>query len=132
MAKQAPKQASNHKGRLLKFIGSVAYVVVVFSLWTNPPAWLAGGLWTSLPALALGIIAATAVLSSIAYFFATLGGTMMAKNDDENMRMMNMWTWKTGMWASFSLFVLTLPGPWSWVVLIGFVLSLIGSAATMM
>lgn len=129
MAKQQP----NYAGWLLKFIGSVAYLYVVWQIWSSPPAWLAGGLSASLPALGLGIIAATAVLSSVVYFLGTLGWAMMAKSskDEKSMRM-SMWVWKTGMWSAFTLFVLTLPGSLSWVVLIGFVLSLIGSAMSMM
>lgn len=133
MAKQPPKQKPNYTGSLLMFIGSIAFVFVVFQIWGTPPAWLSGGISASLPALVLGIIAATAVVSSIAYLLATLGSCIMVKsdNEDRNMRM-TRWTQKMGTWSAFTLLVLTLPGPLSWVVLIGLVLSLIGSAMSMM
>ncbi len=129
MAKQSPK----HLGWLFKLVGSLAYLYVTWQIWASPPLWLVGGLSASLATLGLGMIAATAVLSSVAYFFATFGSGFMEnkKETDMNMRM-SAWTWRMGTWSAFSLFVLTIPGPWSWVVLIGFVLSMIGSAMSMM
>lgn len=127
MAKQ-----KNGTGWLLRFVASLAYLYVVWQLWSSPPGWLANGLSASLAAFGLGIIMATAVISSVSYVIATFSsGMMTGAKKEEDMRM-SMWTWRMGMWSAFTLFVLTLPGPWSWLVLIGFVLSLIGTGMSKM
>ncbi len=115
----------NYTASLLKFIGSFAFIYVIWSIWMSPPAWLADGISASLPAFGLGLFAASAVLTSFALFIATLANSVYMA--DGTAQHMQMWSWKMGMWSAFALFVLTLPGPKSWLVFIGFILYSVGN-----
>ncbi len=124
---QAKSKPNNSFAWLLKFIGSLAYVYVAWQILASPPAWFSLGPSLSIQLLGLYIIAAVGIMSAIGLLLATL---FSFKMDDSGIT--SMLTWKMAMWSTFTLLVLTLPGPSLWIVLIGFVLYSVGSAAARM
>ncbi len=103
---------------VLRFVGSVAYLAVVWSLWQSAAGGAAWGLFAP-------VLFGLAVVSTVSLFLVTLaelGGTLGGSTE---------WAGKATLLGGFSLFGLlpTVSGAWaswSWVVLVGFVLAYIG------
>jgi hypothetical protein len=104
---------------VLRFVGSLAYLAVVWQLWQSVSAVGAAGANVFSPVL-FGL----AVVASVSLFLVTLadlGGGNVGKE----------WSMKATLLGGFSLFAL-LPlvsgawTSWSWVALVGFVLAYVG------
>lgn len=103
----------------LKFVGSLAYLDVVWDLWK-------GGVG---PAGVFGpVLFGLAVVMAVGFFIMTLVSLM--SNDD----MMKQWSMKSALLAGFALLALLAPtaatagwSSWAWVALVGFVLSYVGN-----
>ncbi len=111
------KNTTNWTAWVLKFVGSLAYLWVVWGLWTNGVN--AGTFGTVLFGLA--------VVMSVGFFITTL--VALTAPSSEKMR---NWSSKSAFVAGFALASLLAPvaGPAAgglWVVLVGFILAYVGN-----
>src|SRR5271156_4324470 len=114
----ANKKATNWTAWVLKFVGSLAYLYVVWQLWAGVgPAGVFGP-----------VLFGLAVVMAVGFFIMTLVSLM--SNEDE----MKAWSMKSSLVAGFALLALTAPtaataawSSWALVALIGFVLAYVGT-----
>ena len=103
---------------ILRFVGSLVYLVVVSELWQNGQSVAATGVFAP-------VLFAIAVVASVTLFLVTLAG--LGDGVESGMD----WSCKATLLGAFALFGL-LPevagawASWSWVTLVGFVLAYIG------
>jgi len=111
----------------LRFVGSLAFLAVVWQLW--------GGVTAPVSAYATSVFAPVlfgiAVVSSVSLFLGTLAALAAPGKD------MGSWNGKLVTWSGFSLLALltVVPGgwaTWSWIALVGFVLAFVGVGMDMM
>jgi hypothetical protein len=104
---------------VLKFVGALAYLDVVWTLWQAPQTSVFGP-----------VLVGLAVVMSVGFFIGTLVN-LMGSNDDK----MKMWNARQAMIAGFALLSLmatgSVTGTLSWVALVGFVLSYVGNGMDM-
>lgn len=102
---------SNMTAWILKFVGSLAYLYVLWWLWGMS---LSG----TFSAVLFGLAAVTSV-----GFFITTVVSLMANNGD-----MQMWSTKAALMAGFALLALTFPtSTWTLFALVGFILAYVGN-----
>ncbi|MDE1768215.1 MAG: hypothetical protein KGH64_00220 [Candidatus Micrarchaeota archaeon] len=110
-----PNKKPNWTSWVLRFVGSLAYLGVVWQLWQ-------AGL--SSANILNPILFGLAVVTSIAFFFVTLAD-LMGNSDIKT----KDWSMKTNFYAGFALLALVAPaaGTWALIALVGFILAYIGS-----
>jgi hypothetical protein len=104
---------------VLRFVGSLAYLAVVWSLWQSTAVvGVAGNVFAP-------VLFGIAVVAAVSLFLVTLAGIGAPSDPSRE------WSGKATMLGGFALFAL-LPlvagawTTWSWVALVGFVLAYIG------
>ena len=113
MANKKPNWAS----WALRFVGSLAYLAVVWQLWQDAALALGGNVFAP-------VLFGVSVVAAVSLFLVTLADLGGGASGME-------WAGKATMWGGFALFAL-LPmvagawASWSWVVLVGFVLAYVG------
>lgn len=115
MANKKPNWAS----WVLRFVGSLAYLAVVWQLWQEAPA--VGAAVNVFAPVLFGL----AVVASVSLFLLTLADLGRGAGSVKE------WSGKATLWGGFALVGLLalVPGAWaswSWVALVGFVLAYIG------
>lgn len=107
----------------LRFIGSLAYLAVVWELWQGAEA--AGALYTA--SVFAPVLFGLAVVTSVSMFLGILAE--LAGPSDK----MKAWSGKVSMLGGFALIALlaivggAVWSTWSWIALLGFVLAIVGS-----
>ncbi len=118
MSFMANKKATNWTAWILKFVGSLAYLYVVWQLWAGiGPAGVFGP-----------ILFGLAVVMAVGFFIMTLVSLMSNDNEIKN------WSGKSAVVAGFALLAITAPtvatagwSSWTLVALVGFILAYVGT-----
>ena len=111
----------------LRFLASLFFLYVLFGGTTAGTGWWSPWVTVGAGSIWLPILFAVAVLSSIGLFFSSLAGLVWRSSVGMS--------GKLGLTASFALVALTVSPAWSgvfWVVILGFILSWVGSAVEWM
>ncbi len=120
------KNASNGNSApafVLAFLGSLAYLYVVYGLVTN---WHTPALFAGVGAVFLPIFAGVGILSAIGLFLASFS---LLKGDKKSKE----WIWKSTLWGGVALVALTVGDVASvGIILLGFILATIGSMVAAM
>lgn len=114
----------------LRFVGSLAYLVVVWQLWQGIGAGTPGGTALYTSNVFAPVLFGLAVISAVSLFLGTLASLAGSGKD------MSAWNWRLSAMGGFSLLsiVSLIPGSssWAWIALVGFVLAFIGIGMDMM
>ncbi len=110
------KNTTNWTSWILKFVGSLAYLYVVWWLWQV-------GVGTGVLS---PVLFGFAVVFSVSFFIMTL--VALTSGADK----MKEWSMKSSLWAGVALIALTAPTTgyattWLWLALVGFVLAYVGN-----
>jgi hypothetical protein len=109
---------TNWTAWVLKFVGSLAYLYVVWQLWAGVgPAGIFGP-----------ILFGLAVVMAVGFFIMTLV-SLMSNNDE-----LKDGSMKSSLLTGFALLALLAPtaataawGSWAWIALVGFILAYVGT-----
>ena len=112
----------NTWGFVLTLLGALVFLYVSYNLLTN---WSVSSVFTGAGAVLLPVFAGVSVISAITLFFANFA-TLKGNKSSE------MWGLKLEAVTGITLLALTLGSAWSWYVVLGFVLAVLGSAISMM